>query len=1256
MLAEHYKLTDDVTELSLAVTLAEQAVSAAWPENPDLSSMQFKLSIIRGMKYEQSMDPEDLNRAVELAERVVTNTPATHPDRAPRLNNLGIRLGRKFEMTDDMEDINRAIQLSSAAVDATPTDDASRTMRLNNLSHLLDMRFSRTKNAEDINLAIKNAQAAMDATPDGPHRATIQNTLGTLHRSRYEKLGKTEDAYLAVKLTKCAVNATPHGHPRRSLRLHNLKSLLILPLSIPEEIEGLNQCIEVAEIAVEVASMIDLDKPSAMEALGKMFMIRFERLGMLEDLSKAIQVTEEVLETMTSFEESRMIDLLSTLGCYLGTRFQGTGKVEDLNRAIEVTEIAMEISSPGTSAWLCSLHNLSNWLGLRFKATGSASDLDRAIEMADISVQAGNDDPEAPSSLITLGIWLAKRSQLTGKMEDLQRAVEVSELAVNTAPLDYHERGKLLVNLGNRLGRRYEETGDLKDLNRAIELISMSVDLFAPEHPTTADALSNLGLYLSTRFERTGSMEDINEAVRVADLALLPTPPDHPQRPERLATVGKTRGMRFERSRASEDITRAISALEAAVHATSPENPNAAHIFNYLGLCHHMHFELSGDEKSLHKSIEIASLALNSKSLDYMDQATLMFNLGLWIGRRYEITENEDDLDLAIETIEKALKVASEYQADQASNWNSLGLLLTMRFERTGGTDDRVRAESSFRTGWDCPHSPPVIRIHIAENLAVHLGKQDKWEESKKFLEEAVKLLPALSPRSIQTTDRHHMLSRFFGLASMAAAATLNAGTKPPSTSDVCDAIRMLEQGRGIATGLILDIQTDVSELEEKCPKLAAEFISARDELGEPDHSAWELRPNSSISWRESREKRHREAEDRFTAVVLEIRTHDGFKDFLRPPTNDQLRAAAGSDLIVVINVSYYRCDAFIVSHQISTVVELPELRIEDIQEKAELLKGGDESEAWEILEWLWTVAACSIMHAMKIEGPPTDGNWPHVRWVLTGQLSQLPLHAAGRHLASSNETVLDRVISSYSLSIRAVAYGRRSVMAEPRGSDNALLISMPTTVGNADLRFAQEEVDMLEKMCASLRLNPVRSCRRNEDIQKLLPTCKVFHFAGHGYSDPAEPSQSYLMLEDWETHPLTVAELREYNLQDNPPFLAYLSACHTGANDVVRFSDEMINLISACQSAGFRHVVGTLWEVSDKHCVDVAKVLYQTLAEEGMTDKAVCLGLHQALRALRASDARSWSSGRKGFLVSKKTEERKFPMIHWIPYVHFGA
>ncbi|KAL7940760.1 hypothetical protein V8C42DRAFT_356058 [Trichoderma barbatum] len=131
------------------------------------------------------------------------------------------------------------------------------------------------------------------------------------------------------------------------------------------------------------------------------------------------------------------------------------------------------------------------------------------------------------------------------------------------------------------------------------------------------------------------------------------------------------------------------------------------------------------------------------------------------------------------------------------------------------------------------------------------------------------------------------------------------------------------------------------------------------------------------------------------------------------------------------------------------------------------------------------------------------------------------------------------------------------------------------------------------------------------------LTACRIFHFAGYGKSDPTEPSQSCLLLDDWATNTLNVGDLRDRR---------------------------------------FRHVVGTLWEESDKYCVNVARVPYETMRDEGLTDVAVCRGLHQAVRVLRGGQFKNGHKARKVFCLDSGTLEKGLMNSYWIPYVHFGV
>lgn len=133
---------------------------------------------------------------------------------------------------------------------------------------------------------------------------------------------------------------------------------------------------------------------------------------------------------------------------------------------------------------------------------------------------------------------------------------------------------------------------------------------------------------------------------------------------------------------------------------------------------------------------------------------------------------------------------------------------------------------------------------------------------------------------------------------------------------------------------------------------------------------------------------------------------------------------------------------------------------------------------------------------------------------------------------------------------------------------------------------------------------------------------------------------------------------------------------------------DESIHLISAYQLAGFRHVIGTLWEVNDGLCVDMARITYRDMKDGGMTDESVSRGLHKATRELRdrwvnarkhirprsksvtkviavleneTSDqgGSGKDSGNVGLLrdavICNEEELEGGDQLQWVPYVHFG-
>ncbi|KAJ8062014.1 hypothetical protein OCU04_009796 [Sclerotinia nivalis] len=162
-------------------------------------------------------------------------------------------------------------------------------------------------------------------------------------------------------------------------------------------------------------------------------------------------------------------------------------------------------------------------------------------------------------------------------------------------------------------------------------------------------------------------------------------------------------------------------------------------------------------------------------------------------------------------------------------------------------------------------------------------------------------------------------------------------------------------------------------------------------------------------------------------------------------------------------------------------------------------------------------------------------------------------------------------------------------------------------------------------------------------------------------------------------------------NLRKTSPFLVYLSACSTGQIGDEKFFDESIHLINAYQLTGFRHIIGTLWEVNDESCMDMTRITYEVMRDKGMSDESVYRRLHEAIRNLRtcwlnnslkkrharrrtekdnktsldynrgtrnvSNEERDARLPKKVFAVDSDDEnENSRGIMHWVPYVHFGV
>ncbi|KAK1708859.1 CHAT domain-containing protein [Colletotrichum lupini] len=912
--------------------------------------------------------------------------------------------------------------------------------------------------------------------------------------------------------------------------------------------------------------------------------------GSPQDINLIIEWSEQVLSVVPEKHAFRAT-LLGDLSHAYYQRFSMTGSdgnVNDLNRAVQLAEEDVPATRPETEQRMLALANLNQMLQNRYDYTRDKQDINRAISVGeDAAERIPKDSRYTALVLRRLAISRGKLFELTHNLNDAERALNTAEAAVKTAKSQGDVPGVAIGSntLARILGRRFEQTANIEDLDRAVDVLTATVPLIPKSQIDYVVGTSYLATLLGIRYEQQGDVDDLSASISYTKSVLQLISNDDTERPVQLFNLANRLVERAQYTGVLSDLDDAVDCGRQAlrlVRANHPERTNWLRgLSQFLGIRFSMG---SKHPQDIQQAIDLSREAAQVVDGDDMGMRAAVANvLSNLLKEKHDHYGEAADLDEAINIIREVIHGGlPECLPERVYLEFGLGDALHARFDHTGDVTDLQNSREAFQRAWESRAAPLTIRIDAAVRAADVAKEQLETHDSSD-----PSLLHALSPRHMQNVNKQQMLKRFAGLGANAAAAALNAG------KEASYALQQLELGRGV-------ISDDLSRLRS---------------MLDSGHSA--LSTTGSL---ESGSQARRRAEMDLENLLTKIRSEKGFERFLMPPTVEQLMEAADPDTAVVVNVSSFRCDAFIVEKQRIKLMKLPLLSLDDIQAYAKGLKGRPDSLS-SVLEWLWSSAVYPVLNALGFDRPlPLDeDSWPHIWWIPVGPLNSLPLHAAGYHNKHSGETALDCVMSSYSSSLKSLLAGRRQKISQnDSGPINALLVSMKSTPYRSPLRYAELEVAMLEKLCPALNATPIRPVQDKANVLEQLGTCDIFHFAGHGTSNSSDPSQSALLLRDWEKSPLTVEDLRNEKLQEKPPFLAYLSACSTGANEVLGLVDEGIHLGYACQLAGFRHVVGTLWTVSDPFCVNVARKFYETIRNEGKTDAAVHRGLHLALRELR--------------------------------------
>ncbi|KAF6807473.1 hypothetical protein CPLU01_15790 [Colletotrichum plurivorum] len=1241
MLGRKFSITNDEATIDEAVQTARLALECT-PKGGDLDWTGYQMNLANRLsqRYSHAGAREDLDEAILFAEDAMEAAGDGDLDQnriAAMAGNLGLLFSKRFQLTESREDLDKGIDLARMAVALSTPDDPLRLRWLINLGISLDQCFSTLGEVEHIDEAISLTEEAIEAThPHDPTLPTMYVNLALRLSDRFHAASTKDvgDIDRAICLASMVLAEMPSGYPGRP----KLCGVLGVALGRRGSHCGTTADIDESVMVLrEAVAGTPPTSPARIEQLDNMataLHMRFKESETAADLNEIIAALQEAVESplVTGAERVRRLEKLAY---EVNRRYSRTKEAVHLDEVIQALRDLVRATPEGDAGLPDTLRNLASRLSDRFLVDGERAYIDDAIRLMEQLVESSGS--QSPSDLDSLGLGLLgvllhQRFSSFGDMDDLERSIRSGKEALEATAPDDADRRRVLSRLAVPLNSRFEVTGDMRDLDDAIRFARDSTAAVANDDPDKSDQLATLAMALYSRFKITGQLADLEEAFQVA----------------RAGT---------EAARTTDDRDRFMSSLSAYLFEMFTRNKRA----DYL------------DEAVQLAREAVANAHLSSYRLQRMA------NLAAYLTMRFNWGRRQEDVDEAVRLAEDVVyAMPADHQqrsialsilaggldaslfpqghSARAVSALNVGLQLDHSFRHTGLQSEREEAASWFLKAVRVNNGPIHARIMAGlQFLSVSDMEHSDLGELYSVARSVVDLIPLLVPMSLRAPDKQHRLSEAVGIASDAAALALHMGQEAAS------AVRLLETGRGLIAGALQDLRSDISVLSEEHPEMARRFVGLRDRLdassGESAESsgAHHMHLSLDLTAASSETDRLLEANKQMDELLGEVRRLPGHENFLMGGTTSQMRDAAAYGPIVIVNVSKYRCDALVIETGGIRALELPRLTLDGLASHAAHV--GSVS----TLSWLWDAVVGPVLQMLGFDKAPDrdDQRWPRVWWVPTGPLVRFSLHAAGHHFSRRGETALDRVVSSYSSSVKTIINTRKQRLARSGGtgapSSKAVLVAMRDTPGQTRLHHAEGEVDEVARVCGAMGVACARPPRDRTGVLAALPACDVFHFAGHGGTDPVNPLRSRLLLAD-RAAPLTVESLLETNLQSRRPFLAYLSACGTGQVRDEGAVDESIHLTSAFQLAGFRHVVGTLWDVEDAVCVEVARAVYEALRDGVFEDDSVSAGLHFGLKKLRDDWVASQEELRRSRRTIGPAEPDGDARPMWVPYVHFGV
>ncbi|MFH9890727.1 CHAT domain-containing protein [Streptomyces luteogriseus] len=958
------------------------------------------------------------------------------------------------------------------------------------------------------------------------------------------------------------------------------------------------------------------------------------------DLVRATDAQRRALHVLPNGSDDRP-GYRSNLAAMRFDAYQSDGDTSALREALDLWRAALADIPQGEPDRLLVLRNLAQALREWHEHAPEEAHRSEMLHVHRTALAAcPHGHPDRAELLAGLGIALRLAAEATDEPALLEESVALLREALTLSRPGSPEHARRLNSLGNTLHRLAQRTGEAALLDEAVATLRRALTEQEPGADMYAGTLANLAVALRERALQTDDLTALREASRLAREALHASPASPSSQAARLGNLGVVlqswHEVTGDTTAADEAIDVARRTLALVPAAGQPRADRLNHLANAL----RARFASTADVADLDEAVALLEEA--ARQVPYGDPAlaVVLSNLGSARLTKHHATGDPGELEQALSELGRAVWAVTEHTSAHATYVKAYGDALRALHHRDGDPGVLRAAEDAYRQAAETRALPAYERVLAAWEWGAAAADGDRWDEALPGYELALELLPFAASGRLVRSDQERGLSRVRGLAAEAAACAVNAG-RPER------AVLLLEQGRGVLLGRTMATRDGLGRLRDAHPALAERFTRLRQRLDALETAAADTA--QGLLPADTTDLRHTLAAE-LEHLVAEIRARPGFTDFLGAPPIEALLACADQGPVVLAYCSEFRNDALVLSDGDVLLVPLPHATPQAVAEQADRLEQAladaadptrdraAQQTVGEVLAWTWDHVTGPVLDRLGLDGPTPDGEWHRVWWSPGGALASLPLHAAGHHGTAPGAvpdggsvpaphaagpgpwTVLDRVVSSYTPTVGALRYARaRAAAPRPRGP--LLAVALPETPGARPLGGARREVEVLRGLLPTEVLSEERATFAQ--VMDALPRHPCVHFACHGVSEPADPSNGRLLVYDHATRPLTVREISRLELP--AARLAVMSACET-ARGGGELADEAIHITSAFQLAGYPHAVGTLWPVHDAVAVRVTRLLYRELCAEGadggpeLDDTRTAHALHQAVLRCRVA------------------------------------